>query len=464
MAISIPPGPKALNPLGAIRDFQRDPLHFTRQMQEQYGDFVALPSLIVLRNYLLHDPDLIYQVLVKQADQFRKPRPLNRVLRSTFGNGLFFSEGDFWRRQRKLMQPAFHHQRIGAYGARMVTKTEQMLDSWRAGETRNIDEEMRALTLQIVVDAIFHGDISQETERVGWAMSEVTEVLTEQSYNPLKAILPDWLPLSFLRRKRRAVAVLTEIVYSFIAERRRTGQDRGDLISLLLQVTDEETGEGMSDQQIHDEVMTLLIVGHETSALALTWAWILLAQYPETAVALQTEVDQVLNGKPPTLADLSRLPYTEMVIKEVLRLYPPAWMILREAVQDVTLGGYLIRKKDILMIAPFVVQRDPRFYDDPDIFQPQRFMVDEGQRPLEKRLPKFAYFPFGGGSRICLGNGFALLEMQLVLATVAQQYRLNLLPGQLVKPVARLTLSFSDSVPMQVITHRMLSHSTEFST
>lgn len=450
MSTSHLPGPKTLSPLGVIRDFQRDPLQFTMQMQQQYGDFVALPSLLYLRTYLLNDPDLIYQVLVKKAAQFRKPRPLNNVLRSTFGNGLFFSEGDFWRRQRKLMQPAFHHQHIGAYAARMVALTKQMLDTWQAGETRHIDEEMRALTLQIVVDAIFHGDISREIERIGWVMSEAAEVLTEQTYNPVKAILPDWLPLSFLRRKRQAVAVLDEIVYRFIAKRRESGEDTGDLISLLLQVEDEETGERLSDQQIHDEVATLLIAGHETSSLALTWAWVLLAQHPEAAAALHAEVDQVLKGKPPTLADLPQLPYTEMVVKEVLRLYPPSWMILREASQDVVLGGYLIRKKDILMIAPYAVQRDPRFYDDPDSFRPERFEPDDSQRPLEKRLPKFAYFPFGGGPRICLGNGFAMLEMQLVLATVAQRYRLHLLPGQSVKPAARLTLSFSDSVPMQV--------------
>jgi len=464
MSTSRPPGPKSLSPLGVIRDFQQDPLQFTVQMQQQYGDFVLVPSLFYLRSYLLNDPDLIYQVLVKKADQFRKPRPLNKVLGSTFGNGLFFSQGDFWRRQRKLMQPAFHHQRIGAYADRMVAKTQQMLRTWQAGETRHIDEDMRALTLQIVVDAIFHGDISQEIDRVGWAMSEAAEVLTEQTYNPLKAILPDWLPLSFLRRKRRAVAVLDEIVYRFIAERRHGGQDTGDLISLLLQVEDEETGERMSDLQIHDEVTTLLIAGHETSSLALTWAWVLLAQHPQAAAALHAEVDEVLKGKPPALADLPRLPYTEMVVKETLRLYPPSWMIVREAAQDVTLGGYLIRKNNILMIAPYAVQRDPRFYADPDVFRPERFAPDDWQRSLEKRLPRFAYFPFGGGPRICLGNGFAMLEMQLALATVAQHYRLCLPPGHSVKPAARLTLSFSDSVPMQIVARHGLSPSMDGST
>jgi cytochrome P450 len=247
------------------------------------------------------------------------------------------------------------------------------------------------------------------------------------------------------------VAVLDKIVYRFISQRRQSGQDTGDLISLLLQVEDEETGRRMSDLQIHDEVMTLLIAGHETSALTLTWAWVLLAQHPEAAETLHAEIDQILQGTPPTLADLPRLPYTEMVVKETLRLYPPAWMILREAIEDVTLGGYRINKRDILMIAPYAVQRDPRFYDDPDCFRPERFAPDESQRPLEKRLPKFTYFPFGGGPRICLGNGFAMLEMQLVIATIAQRYRLDLLSNQPIQPAAQLTLSFADSVPMKVV-------------
>jgi cytochrome P450 len=454
MLTSHPPGPKTLSPLGVVRDFQRDPLQFTMQMKQQYGDFVALPTLFFLHTYLINDPNLIHQVLVKKADQFRKPRPLNNVLRSTFGNGLFFSEGDFWRRQRRLMQPTFHHQHIGAYASRMVALTTQLLDTWREGETRQIDEDMRALTLQVVVDAVFHGDISEEIERVGWVMSEAAQVLTEQTYNPLKAILPDWLPLAFLRRKRRAVAVLDEIIYRFIAERRLSGREESDLISLLMQVEDDETGERMSDLQVHDEVATLLIAGHETSSLALTWAWFLLARHPEAAAALYAEVDEVLKGKPAELADLPRLPYAEMVIKEVLRLYPPSWMILREAVEDTALGDYQIRNKDILMMAPYVVQRDARFYDDPDSFQPERFAPDDSGRLLEKRLPKLAYFPFGSGPRICLGNGFAMLEMQLVLATIAQRYRLFLVSDQSVEPAARLTLSFSGSIPMRVVARR----------
>ncbi len=456
MPTSRPPGPKPLFPPGLIRDFQRDPLQFTIQMQRQYGDVVAMPKLFLLRMnfYLLNDPDLIHEVLVQRSEQFHKPGPLSNIMRSTFGNGIFFSEGSFWRRQRKLMQPAFHHQQIGTYADRMVTLTEKMLGSWASGETRHITEEMHALTLQIVVDAIFHDDLSADVERVGWAMSEAVEALTEQGFNPFKAVLLDWLPFSFLRRKRRAVEVLDEIVYRFIAERQGTGQETADLISQLIQMKDEETGESMSDLQIHDEVMTLLIAGHETSAQALTWAWVLLAQHPEVAAALYDEVDRVLQGRRPTLADLPQLCYTEMVVKEVLRLYPPAWMLLRAAAQDLTLGGYRLNKGDILSITPYVMQRDPRFFDSPDSFRPERFIVDESGRPLEKRLPKFAYFPFGGGPHICLGNAFSMLELKLVLATVVQRYSLRLFPGQIMEPAAKITLSMNGSLPMLVTVRR----------
>lgn len=446
-----PPGPRSLSPLGIAAQFRRDPLAFVTGLVRGYGDLVALPGVLYRPIFLAHDPGLIHEVLVRWADRFIKPPPLNRVLMSTFGNGIFFSEGDFWRRQRRLVQPAFHHQRIGAYADRMVTKTQQMLATWRDGEQCNIDEAMRALTLQIVVDAVFHADIGAETARVGRAMADAGAALAEQTFNPLKAMLPDWLPLPFLRRKRRATAVLDEIVYQMIAERRRSGTDAGDLISMFLRAQDEETGERMSDRQVRDEVMTLFIAGHETTAQALSWAWVLLAQHAEAEARLHAEIDRVLGERPLSLADLPNLAFTEMIVKEVLRLYPPAWMILRQAAGGVELGGHRVQKGEMVMIAPYVVHRDPRYYDEPERFRPERFAPDASGQPLEKRLPHFAYFPFGGGPRICIGNGFAMLEAALVLATVAQRFRLKLLPSRPVEPTALLTLAFKHSVPMQIV-------------
>lgn len=454
MSVPRPPGPKSLSPLGIAAQFRRDPLAFVTGVVREYGDFVALPGVLYRPIFLAHDPGLIHEVLVRQADRFIKPPMLNKVLMSTFGNGIFFSEGDFWRRQRRLVQPAFHHQRIRAYADRMVTQTQQMLATWRDGEQRNIDQAMRALTLQIVVDAVFHADVGAETARVRQAMADAGAALAEQTFNPLKAMLPDWLPLPFLQRKRRATAVLDEIVYRMIAERRRSGADTGDLISMFLRAEDEETGERMSDRQVRDEVATLFIAGHETTALALSWAWVLLAQHPEAEARLHAEVDRVLGERPPSLADLPNLAYTELIVKEVLRLYPPAWMILRQANDDVELGGYRVQEGEMVMIAPYLVQRDPRYYDEPEAFRPARFALDASGQPLEKRLPRFAYFPFGGGPRVCIGNGFAMLEATLVLATVAQRFQLKLAPGQPVEPAALLTLTFKNSVPMQIVARR----------
>lgn len=449
-----PPGPTSWSPLGIAAPFRRDPLAYLTGAARKYGDLVALPGPLYRPIFLVHDPDLIRQVLVRQADRFIKPPPLNRVLMSTFGNGLLFSEGDFWRRQRRLVQPAFHHQRIGAYAERMVAQTQQMLATWRDGEQRYIDQAMRALTLHVVVDAVFHAGIGTATGRIEEAMAVAGLVLAEQTFNPLKAALPDWLPLPFLRRKRRAMAVLDEIVYHMIAERRQSGIDSGDLISMFLLAEDEETGARMSDRQVRDEVATLFIAGHETTALALSWAWVLLAQHPQVEARLHAEVDQVLGQRSPSLADLPNLVYTGMIIKEALRLYPPVWLMVRQATDDVELGGCRVRPGEMIMIAPYVVHRDPRIYDEPEAFRPERFAPDASGQPLEKRLPRFAYFPFGGGPRVCLGNGFAMLEATLVLATIAQTFKLVLLPGQRVEPAALLTLAFTNRVPMQIVARR----------
>lgn len=454
MPISRPPGPTSWSPLGIAAPFRRDPLAYLTAVVRVYGDLVVLPGPLYRPIFLVHDPNLIRQVFVRQADRFIKPPPLNRVLMPTFGNGLLFSEGDFWRRQRRLAQPAFHHQRVGAYAERMVAQTQRMLAAWRDGEQQYIDQEMHALTLHMVVDAVFHTDVNAETGWIGQAMADAGLALAEQTFNPLKAALPDWLPLPFLQRKRRATAVLNEIVYRMIAARRGSGMDNGDLISMFLLAEDEETGERMSDRQVRDEVATLFIAGHETMALALSWAWVLLAQHPQVEARLHAEVDRVLGQRPLSLADLPHLAYTEMIVKEAMRLYPPVWLLIRQAKDDVELGGHRVRPGEMVMIAPYIVHRDPRYYDEPETFRPERFTPDSSGQPLEKRLPRFAYFPFGGGPRICLGNGFAMLEATLVLATIAQTFKLELLPGQRVEPATLLTLTFKNSVPMQVVARK----------
>jgi cytochrome P450 len=448
---NLPPGDKTISPLGIAPRFARDPFGFLTDQFRRYGDVVLIPGPFYRPNFLINQPDLTQQILVTQADKFQKPPILKRPFTSTFGNGLFFSEGDLWRRQRKLMQPVFHHQYIQAYGQEMTQRTLERLSTWPDGEPVDIAAEMHALTLTVVVDAIFHSDITAETTRFTQAITTVGEVLNLQITRPWLAIMPDKAPIPIMKRKRQAVAELDQIIYSLIAQRRAAPVGQGDLLSLMLASKDEETSEPMSDLQLHDEVLTLFIAGHETTALTLTWAFILLSQNPEVEARLQAEVDEVLADNPPSATDLPQLPYTDQVIKETLRLYPPAWGILREALEPVKIDNLALERGDIVWLTPYLIQRDPRYFDQPERFWPERFSADENGQPLERRIPKYAYYPFGGGPRICLGNGFAMLEARLLLATIVQRYQLRLRPDHQVKVKVGPTLSLDGPVPMQII-------------
>jgi cytochrome P450 len=450
MSLRYPPGPKSISPLGVTTQFRHDPLGFTMTLFRDYGDFVTLPGPFYQPGFLLTNPDLLHEVLVKQADKFQKPPIFKKIFRSSFGQGLVWSDGEFWKRQRRLAQPAFHHKRIQGYAASMLNETRRMLTDWQDGQWRHIDEDMHDLTLRIVVDALFQAKITAAGDAIRAAMLELSEAITEQAMNPLKAFLPDWLPTSVTRRKARASARLDGIVYGLIEARRQSGGDSGDLLSMFLLAEDEETGERMTDQQVRDEVMTMFIAGHETTAVALTWAWVLLAQHPAVEAKLQAELEQVLAGRPPTLADLPHLPYTELLVKEVLRLYPPAWVIFRQSLTRIELGGYEVPAGAIISIIPYTLHRHPHYYEQPEQFWPERFGPDSSGEILEKRLPRFAYLPFGGGPRICIGHSFALMEARLLLATIAQKYRLQLSPGHQVEPNPLATLGCKGSVPMHV--------------
>lgn len=447
----LPPGPRISSPLGIVPEFARDPLRVVIQAFQSYGDCALLPGPFGQNVFLLNEPDLIHAVLVTHADKIEKPAPLKWIFRSSFGNGLFFSEGSFWRRQRKLAQPAFHHKRIQSYAEGMVQRAQQILANWQDGQVRDIRKDMSATTLKIVVDALFQSAVEDETEQIYAALDELGNILAQQSFaNPLLAIVPDWAPLPLMSRKRRASATLDAIVYRFIHERRVSSMDQGDLLSMLMLAEDEDR-QRMNDQQLHDEAMTLFIAGHETTALTLTWAFVLLAQHPEAEAKLYAEVDTALNGRLPTLADLPNLAYTEMVVKEVLRLYPPAWLLLRQAVVELPLGPYRIPKGHQIWISPYTMHRHPRFYDEPETFQPERFRPDETGQDLGARLPKLAYMPFGGGPRICIGNMFALMEARLLLATIAQRYRLEVQPGSNIKMRVGTTLGFEEGASMRVV-------------
>lgn len=435
-----------LNPFAASARMRSDPLGLMKQLQREYGDLVLVVDLPNLKSYAVFSPEIAYEMLVHQADRFEKPALGKKMMESSFGNGIFFSDGDFWRRQRKLAQPAFYHTRLSTYVADMRQRIDDLLTRWQSLSEVEIDKEMHALTLVIVVNALFKTDVSGLTERVGKAMNELGTAVGDQSKSILDSILPNWVPTPINRRKQRAVDVINPILYKMITDHRAAGDDQGDLLSALMQVQDEETGERMSDQQVRDELMTMFIAGHETSALALTWALIELARHPDAEASLRAEVDSVLAGRLPTADDLPNLPYTAMVIKEALRLYPPASFISRQPAGNIDFMGVKLPKLAVITIMPYIIHRDPRWFERPDEFMPERFAGE-----FEKQLPKCAYMPFGTGPRICIGNGFAMLEMQLVLAAIIQRYQVSMTPGQPeIKPVLGLTLGFEHSVKMTI--------------
>jgi cytochrome P450 len=398
-------------------------------LQRDYGDIVTM-RYYNFRVYFISHPDFIEQVLVTDNRKYIKGRIL-RKNRQLFGNGLLTSEGDFWLRQRRLAQPAFHRGRIATYADTMVRYASRMAGEWSGGEERDIHAEMMRLTLSIVAKTLFDADVDREAKRVGHALEAIMHLNSDFR----KLILtPTWLPTPRKIRATIATAKLNRIIYRFIEERRAAGNDNGDLLSMLLAARDDD-GSRMTDRQLRDEAITIFLAGHETTANALSWTWMLLAQNPDVEVKLHEELDRVLDGRAPTVDDLASLRYTGLVVTESMRLYPPAWGMARLAIEDTEIAGYPIPKGCGVSLAQWVVHRDPRWFERPLEFLPERWEGD-----LLKRLPRFAYFPFGGGPRQCIGNNFAVMEATLLLATLAQQFRISLLPGREIIPAASITL------------------------
>lgn len=428
---SAPPLAPGVPYFGNALRYLRDPLAFLCSTRDRYGDVVRV-ALGPMKLTLLSHPDHVEDVLVTRNKLFQKSRFVD-TLRPVIGEGLLSSEDDFWRRQRRLAQPAFHRDRIAAYGSIMVERASRLVARWRDGETRDVHKDMMGLTLEIVAETLFGAQVGDDAEAVGHALEAVLHVATD----PLAVFFPVLrrLPTPGTRRFERAIAKLDEIVFGLIEQRRRSGAgETDDLLSMLLHARDED-GSRMSDKQLRDECMTLFLAGHETTALNLSWTWLLLSQRPEVATKLTREIDDVLGHRPASFADLPKLRYAGHVIAESLRLYPPAWSIGREAREDLELGGYRVPRGGQVWFCPWSIQRDTRWFDDPDAFRPERW---EGN--LAKTIHRYAYFPFGGGPRFCIGQSFAQMEAVLLLVTLARAFEVEVLPKPRTIPETSVTL------------------------
>ncbi len=440
-----PPGPASRYPFQFAVAIARRRLDFLVDLQRTYGDVVRFdigPQPV----FLISDPDGIRDVLVTHAKQFHKGRGLERA-KVILGEGLLTSEEEFHLRQRRLAQPAFHRARIAAYGETMASYAERRSATWRDGKELDVSTEMAAYTLAVVGKTLFDADIEGEAPEIGEALTAALDTFNFTML-PFGELLLR-LPMPATLRFRRGRARLDETIYRLIAERRRANDDRGDLLSMLLLAHDTEgDGSGMSDLQLRDEVITLLLAGHETTANVLAWTFYLLSQNPEAESRLHAELD-ALGTAPLGADDVARLPYTRAVMAESMRLYPPAYLIGRRALGEYKIGSYVVPPRSLVLVSQWIVHRDPRWWPDAESFRPERWLP--GGSALDAARPKFSYFPFGAGTRVCIGEQFAWMEGILALATFARRWRLRLVAGHRVvtQPIITLRAKYG----MRMVTH-----------
>ena len=417
--------------LGSLIDYFSDMLGFLKSVSDKYGDIVYY-KLGSRKMYLLNNPEHIKDVLVTHNRNFEKSRALKRT-KIILGEGLLTNEGEPHLKQRRTIQPVFHHQRIKSYGDVMGQYALRVGDGWKNGEVVNIHKEMMKLTLFIVSITIFDSDMESESDEIGKCLTDLVTLFPQMIF-PYSEYL-DNLPLPANRRFQNAKDKLDSIIYRLIEERRANPGEKSDLLSMLLEAQDEESGEGMTDVQVRDEALTLFLAGQESTANSLVWTWYLISTHPEVEKKVHEEVDSVLNKRLPTLDDLGKLSYTQNVFKEALRLYPPAWAVARHVKEDYEVGGYVIPAGADIFMSQYVVHRDPRLFREPDRFIPERWSTNE-----TKDLPRFAYFPFGGGTRRCIGEPFAWMEGVILIATIASKWKMRLVPHQKIVPQALITI------------------------
>ena len=425
---------RSLNPMGQLRHVRDEPLRFLTKIVREHGDTVQF-RVGPYNLMMFAHPDAVKHVLVNNSANYDKHTPGYDMLAGLLGKGLLTSEGDFWRRQRRIAQPAFHRRRIAGFADTMLAYTEQMLDAWEdaaaLGRTIDLAAEMSALTLRIVAKTLLGTEMGPVADQVAEAVTAINVFVDKATTGFLARVLPTPEHL----RAREAIRTLDRIVFDLIAQRRATQSSRDDLLTMFMEARDEETGEGMNDRQLRDEVLTMFLAGHETTSNALAWTFYLLSTHPGIRRRLCAELEAVTGGRAPTLEELPRLEYLGQVIKESMRLYPPAWTLERRAREADEIGGYRVPAGTIVLLSAWVTHRHPRYWPNPEGFDPDRFTPE-----AEKARPRYAYLPFGGGPRQCIGNNFAIMESQLIVATVLSRFSPWLVPGHPVVPEPLITL------------------------
>ncbi len=436
------PGPRGHFLLGNLREFRRDVLGLVLESAATYGDIVRCrlgPQVV----HLLNHPDHVTQVLQKRAANYDKHTRSSASIRSVTGESLLTCNGEAWKRQRRMDQPAFHHRQIAGFAAQMTTAATAMLVRWRDQPVLDISSEMARLTYSIVGQTLFSFNTGEDAATVEKAMRVILPHVFGRLGNLVNA--PGWLPTPANRRFRRSLAEVDQVVYRIIDQHRQaqeSGEPDVDLLAMLMRVRDVETGAGLDDSQLRNETITFLLAGHETTANALTWTFYLLSQHPEVERELHDEITTVLGGRTPTLEDIPKLTYTKRVIQESMRLYPPIWIIERRVIAEDVIDGYTLPAGSAVVISPYALHRHPDFWEMPGEFDPSRF-----QSP-----PPAAYIPFGAGPRFCIGNEFAMLEAQLVTVMVMQTFQLRLVPGHPVEPLPDITLRAKHGMMMTLHT------------
>lgn len=431
------------NIIGSVLDLMRDPVGFLEVNMEKYDGAYRLGS-IFKKVAVIDKPEYVKHILQDNNKNYTKSFGYE-VLGLLLGNGLLTSEGDFWRKQRRLAQPAFHRDKLALLVDTMVSCTEDLCKEMDKHEGKEVDlsKQMMSVTLNIVAKAMFSSDIKDLVQTVGHEIDVANELAVARINNPFK--LPVWVPTPGNLKEQRSIKVLDDIMIGIIERRRASGEKHDDLLQMLMDVQDEDTGEQMTDRQLRDECMTIFLAGHETTALALSWGWYVLDQNPKELEKLFNEVDTVLEGRTPTLSDLPNLPYTKMLVDEILRMYPPAWVIGRRPIEDDVVGDHLIKADTNILMPVYHIQHNKEIWGDPEVLRPERFSKEE-----MKDKHRYAYFPFGGGPRLCIGNNFALMEMQLIIAMLAQRYRFKLRENYKPELDPLITLRAKGGMPMTV--------------